>query len=406
MLFDFTFRIPLPFRNPFAIDPEPRLETWRSASVYSRPRPIRPPVDFLNGSIPDQDFQPSHKRRRGWAVVEPASVATQTNVLAAGSVDSGLYGQVSCRDANFSDEDFDIPPTKRRRMTLADNLLTSALNVALVSTALGMTAYRMWSNRGEPETEKAEKPPPYEEGDWNQSMDKSQRAPSPDASVGSSKDHFVKPHRRRGPKSHRALGTSRRKPAFIVPASRPATHASCRRPPLDNLYDFEEPQEEIDEQMESMSTQLQNLIDEGRKALGKEIVVDMDTQDSDQDMVDDGDQGWGDEGESLHAQSSSSRRGRRRSGTVTPLPTIRRSRHSSPLRKAPRRSSMVSAASFSHRVRYSESDLSRSTVSSDGMVALDVGESYHSQHRDERSGGVEDLTAAMDRVRRAYGLGP
>lgn len=86
--------------------------------------------------------------------------------------------------------DSDFPPAKRRRTTLADNLLTSALNVALVSTALGITAYRMyvyfcsdppdqaltrrwtlrWTGRDEREREPemADKPPPYEEGDWAQ----------------------------------------------------------------------------------------------------------------------------------------------------------------------------------------------------------------------------------------------
>ena len=39
----------------------------------------------------------------------------------------------------------DFPPTKRRRTGggITDMLLTSALNVALVGTAVGLTAYRL-----------------------------------------------------------------------------------------------------------------------------------------------------------------------------------------------------------------------------------------------------------------------
>lgn len=85
-------------------------------------------------------------------------------------------------------QDFDMPPTKRRR-TLTDSLLTSALNVALISTAFGMSAYRMcvkvdcpgippahlitafrWRDgtEADDDTKISDEPPPYEEGDWVQ----------------------------------------------------------------------------------------------------------------------------------------------------------------------------------------------------------------------------------------------
>lgn len=41
--------------------------------------------------------------------------------------------------------ELDFPPTKRRRTTLTDTLLTSALNIALISGAVGMTAYRLYA---------------------------------------------------------------------------------------------------------------------------------------------------------------------------------------------------------------------------------------------------------------------
>ncbi|KAG8854426.1 hypothetical protein FRB96_007488 [Tulasnella sp. 330] len=302
--------------------------------------------------------------------------------------------------------DSEFPPLKRRRTTLADNLLTSALNIALVSTAFGMTAYRMWSSRREPEIDRVDKPPPYEEGNWQQSH----QSPSPNASVDSGKDGFAKPKRRRGPKSQaRTLGASRRKPAFVAPAPRPSPHGAHHKSIIEPeaMYDLGVPRSEVDEQMDSMSQQLQNLINEGRKALGREIVVDMDVQNTEDEMVDDGDLGWNDEGESLYGHLSSSRAGRRQSGTATP--SNRRSRHSSPARKHNRRSSLASTIPYSNHLRQGDADLSRChtgrSIASDEELGARGSEPCEPSVSSEKPGVVQDLTAAMDRVRRAYGLG-
>jgi len=139
MLFDFNFRVPLPFRNPFATDPSP---PGIIANSQSRPRPINLSPNAIAHSPQSQ------KRRRGWQPVEsPGPLSTfRTNTLAQGSLDNGTNLRREDYNgeegANFESDGLDLPPTKRRRTTLADNLLTSALNVALVSTALGITAIR------------------------------------------------------------------------------------------------------------------------------------------------------------------------------------------------------------------------------------------------------------------------
>lgn len=57
----------------------------------------------------------------------------------------------------------DVPAPKRRR-TLAGSIVSTALSAALIGTAVGLTVYRLWRNRGkQPE---ALPPPPYEQGEW------------------------------------------------------------------------------------------------------------------------------------------------------------------------------------------------------------------------------------------------
>ncbi|KAJ2965935.1 hypothetical protein NUW54_g13950 [Trametes sanguinea] len=57
----------------------------------------------------------------------------------------------------------DLPPPKRRR-TLAGSIVSTALSAALIGTAVGLTVYRLWRDRGKhPEPLP---PPPYEQGGW------------------------------------------------------------------------------------------------------------------------------------------------------------------------------------------------------------------------------------------------
>jgi hypothetical protein len=69
----------------------------------------------------------------------------------------------------------EVPPAKRRR--LGETIISTALSAALIGTAVGITAYKLWRDRGKfvdaprqiadvPEREKFvehESPPPYRE---------------------------------------------------------------------------------------------------------------------------------------------------------------------------------------------------------------------------------------------------
>jgi len=287
--------------------------------------------------------------------------------------------------------DLDFPPAKRRRTTLADNLLTSALNVALVSTALGITAYRMWTGRDGREPEIADKPPPYEEGDWVQTMP-SKRSPSPGAST-SSTGASNKPNRKRG--QPRTYAASRgRKPAFLAPARPPPSSTRDHRPRWELHLDSDDVAMhggELDDQIDSMSSQLQNLIAEGQKALGREIVVEMDRPHTeDEEIMDDGDCGWNDE-VGLDAESGRFDRGCY-SAPGSSSGRWRGSRRSSPTKRSRRGYTPDSMAPspLPHSQQYQEHQLGTSSY----------------QQADNSEGGTQDLRQAMDRVRKAYGLGP
>lgn len=111
MLFDFTFRVPLPlsFRNPFAAHDPPPPETPNQ----SRPRPIHP-QDRLAPPCSDQDSQSSssHKRSRGWQPVEaPAASACVNKTVSVGRVDSGIHDRRHHpeRDVCVEDEGEPLP---------------------------------------------------------------------------------------------------------------------------------------------------------------------------------------------------------------------------------------------------------------------------------------------------------
>ncbi|KAG6839345.1 hypothetical protein H0H93_005623, partial [Arthromyces matolae] len=68
----------------------------------------------------------------------------------------------------------DPPPAKRRR-GLAGSIVSTALSAALIGTAVGLTVYRLWRDRGKepPRLEEHHQhhqqqppPPPYQQGTW------------------------------------------------------------------------------------------------------------------------------------------------------------------------------------------------------------------------------------------------
>lgn len=212
------------------------------------------------------------------------------------------------------------------------------------------------------------------------------------------KDHYVKPYKRQTHKTLRPRHStsSRRKPAFMAPAVNTRGRQPAWELTTDATYPGDESHGELDDSMDSMSVQLQNLINEGRKALGREIVVSVDGQcRPDEDIEDDGDQGWGDE--DFGAGPSVPHQGGLRSS--------RRSRRGSPSQDGHRSHSRPSTPNL-YRTN-SRPSSRRGTISRQSSLPQDCDPSFPSasSYGTSMDAGV-DLRAAMNKVRKVYGLEP
>ncbi|KAJ3812466.1 hypothetical protein F5876DRAFT_37310 [Lentinula aff. lateritia] len=199
------------------------------------------------------------------------------------------------REQAVVDEQLQHPPAKRRR-TLAGSIVSTAVNAALVGTAVGLTVYRLWRDRGtgkDPEqrtigeTSPSPPPPPYS-------------PPSPDVNV-------IPPTPRTARKSRRPheAHSTRRRPArkvlHNIASFGPSTSGSqfALFPPTQPEFDFSpstDLQDAIDpdtddqmDQIDSLGSKLSFLIEQGKRALGREIVV---MSEVEEDAVDDGSGAW------------------------------------------------------------------------------------------------------------------
>ncbi|RDX54205.1 hypothetical protein OH76DRAFT_1073016 [Lentinus brumalis] len=205
----------------------------------------------------------------------------------------------------------DLPPPKRRR-TLAGSLISTALSAALIGTAVGLTVYRLWRDRGK--NPEALPPPPYEQGEWV--------PPGPETSAPTTPALKAAPT----PRSRKPISVASRRtvPRHRKTQSRvagsmshhyaPSTSYASRAPiPLEftlasGSRSSPKPDEEadVDEQMSWIGDRLTQLIAEGQKALGKEVVV---MSEDKADEVDDGSGAWVEEEEEEGLPGSSRRIG-------------------------------------------------------------------------------------------------
>ncbi|KAJ3994284.1 hypothetical protein F5050DRAFT_1575942 [Lentinula boryana] len=192
------------------------------------------------------------------------------------------------------------PPAKRRR-TLAGSIVSTAVNAALVGTAVGLTVYRLWRDRGigkhmeqqiTGEASPSPPPPPYTPS-------------SPDVNV-------IPPTPRTTRKSRRThdAHSSRRRPARKVIhnisslGASTSTPQSALFPPVQPAFDFSPLSQsshstdlDVDDQMDqmdSLGSKLSLLIEQGKRALGREVVV---MSEVEEDAVDDGSGAWIEEDE-------------------------------------------------------------------------------------------------------------
>ncbi|CAL1715264.1 unnamed protein product [Somion occarium] len=406
--FSFSFSVPgIP--NPFSSSafyrpvkaPYSHSESVHSSNdkhdKYNKPEakvgPIRrrAPSPCLSSSQP-------LSRKRGWvpSISEPSQAAAIPT-----STSGYLDTPAKYRDMAQSHEDDEIEemvgdiPAPKRRKTLAGSIVSTALSAALIGTAVGLTVYRLWRNRGrQPE---ALPPPPYEQGEWVPKPE-GNTSPVPETKVTPATPRSKKPQYVAG---RRTVPRHRKTPS----RSHVHTHTLPRgvSPPRHALIpdaftsgpDETEPHGEVDEQMDWMSDRLNRLIEEGKRALGKEIVVMSEAQ---EDEVDDGSGAWI-EDELLPTSSStgSMRRGRTRPRHA-PLPSF------SPLRGAHTPSPQSSPRKKRFDVSYSRQVTESPRRPGRGIsVESDARSFVTTSHREDEEDLISaEAQEAMERARMLY----
>ncbi|KAJ8095055.1 hypothetical protein PM082_010273 [Marasmius tenuissimus] len=361
MPFPFTFNFLVPgLSNPFSspsLVPPSAHDIPRSSSGTVRHPNVNPidaenEEDILNiGPGPSNSSNLSSRaspqrtsRKRGWepSYVEPSQSQT-TLASSNGYLDTPAkyrelverQGEETFQYIQNSGGELDDalePPAKRRR-GLAGSIVSTAVSAALIGTAVGLTVYRLWRDRGkesEPMAIAHEQapPPPYTETEHEpqpriRPQSSSLLHSSPDVNVipptPPRKNHAHKvprstPRRRRvGPSraaNHISSTPSSSSGAFF-PTPRPEFDFSFQAP----VQSSSNQHDEDADQMDWIGDKLSMLIEEGKRALGREIVV---ASENPQDEVDDGRGGWVEEGDDEYngaggrGRSSSPRRVKRK----------------------------------------------------------------------------------------------
>ncbi|KAJ7707626.1 hypothetical protein B0H17DRAFT_1033300 [Mycena rosella] len=344
MPFPFTFKLAVPGLNPFASPTETHPHSTVASTSQSpekpRSRPARP--NNINNRRPSPSPSPSApvSRKRGWepSFAEPSQSAA-TLASSSGYLDTpAKYREMVARPSGdeFELEDMavsvsDLPPPAKRRRGLAGSIVSTAVSAALIGTAVGLTVYRLWRDRGKDSDSNPEPhphpPPPYQKGEWTPIQ-------QPQAIEITPPTPMVTPRRRKvrhgastasGNKRHNPRVRSRVHGRALSP---PAPLSPPR--PLFNSDPAEDDEEAVavEDQMDWIGDQLSMLIQEGQKALGREIVIKSDAR---EDEVDDGcgvweeeeggyDQEFGGVGSSNSLSRSSSPRQRKRPRNLTLAP--------------------------------------------------------------------------------------
>ncbi|PIL24922.1 hypothetical protein GSI_12809 [Ganoderma sinense ZZ0214-1] len=387
MVFSFSFNLSVPgIINPFTAAAEAEAAAVNSDQA-SLPK-LHLDGDVLPPSLstvparrpPSPSILPPVSKKRGWvpSYPEPSRPAPM-HASTSGYLDTpAKYRDMVYENADQEEMEelvADLPPPKRRR-TLAGSLISTALSAALIGTAVGLTVYRLWRDRGK--NPEPLPPPPYEQGEWVPPEPENSHLPTtptlkPATTPRSRKSRHVA--------TRRTIPRHRKTPSRAGPSThhygQPSYQAS--RSPIPPEFNFAsgsrsspKPTEDadMDDQMSWMGSRLAQLIAEGQKALGKEVVIMSEDQ---ADEVDDGSGAWVEEDESSAAGSS-----RRLDSGLPPysIPGSPRSKR----KASPARSRFERAASV-------ESD-TRSVASS--------------FREDESSWATLDMRESMERARTLY----
>ncbi|KAJ7274318.1 hypothetical protein B0H12DRAFT_1199637 [Mycena haematopus] len=407
MPFPFTFKLAVPGLNPFSSptsEAPPNLGYASRSPDESRSRPARP--SNINQRRPSPSPSPAPlSRKRGWdpSLAEPSQSAA-TLASSNGYLDTpAKYREMVVRQsadeyAEFEMEDMtasasDLPPPTKRRRGLAGSIVSTAVSAALIGTAVGLTVYRLWRDRGKESDPDQPPPPPYQKGEWTPVQ-------QPQAIEVTPPTPIITPRRR---KVRPGASTTKRQNQRV----RPRIHGRAFSPPSSTMSPPKtpfgpNPTEDddsmvVEDKMDWLGDQLSILIQEGQKALGREIVVKSDAR---EDEVDDGCGVWEEEeggydpefgGPSSYQNSlsrSSSPRQRKRPRNLTLAPPSHPSRPSSASPRATR-FEFTSASLPSSATRW------RPGAPVRGMSA----ESSHSGREEEDTYESPELKESMARAR-------
>lgn len=218
-----------------------------------------------------------------------------------------------------------MPPLKKRR-GLAGTIISTAVNAALIGSAVGLTVYRLWRNRGkppqppvevptEPSLEDLSPPPPYDAPSHHkQAFNFPEPEPvhaiplSPPSSAKKLRNAQLQRQNKRTTTQHR-----RRKSQRTHPDHHHHHHhhsVSSSDPVLGDDVN------EGEDKMDWIGDKLSMLIEQGKRALNAQVVV---FSDAVEDEVDDGSDAWEEENDMQNNNSnltSSPRHSRSRSGSV------------------------------------------------------------------------------------------
>ncbi|KAG6897703.1 hypothetical protein C0992_012172 [Termitomyces sp. T32_za158] len=200
----------------------------------------------------------------------------------------------------------EMPPPAKRRRGLAGSIVSTALSAALIGTAVGLTVYRLWRDRGKepPRLEEAHQqlpPPPYQQGNWKPD----QPLPTPSQIAPAAP---TTPRRRRerhavhsaGKRSIAQRRTRTRTSLHNSTSSRPSTQFPPSQPEFNFSSEPAPDPMEVEDQMGWIGDKLSKLIEEGKRALNREVVV---MSDSQEDEVDDGSGAWEEEDSHSHSRT-------------------------------------------------------------------------------------------------------
>ncbi|KZV63749.1 hypothetical protein PENSPDRAFT_200117 [Peniophora sp. CONT] len=332
-MFNFTFSFSVPgVSNPFASAPAQEHDRDKKTPVVAPSAPARRPHPAtLPPALP-------LSRKRGWVPSEPEpSEAATIQASSSGYLDTpAKYRDFTLTPHAMLEDEVeemvaDLPPAKRRR-TLAGSIVSTAVSAALIGTAVGLTVYRLWRDRGKDGGDSGlpiEPPPPYARGDWPHGDEQHHSARHEANNLPAVNVVPPTPSNKRARRTAAIAGKRtpirQRRPrpalqpdAVAKPAMfmrEPSPTASLARSPVRPEFNLSsipaelpDAEEDPDESMDWMGDRLAQLIAEGQRALGKEVVV---ASDAPEDEEDDMSGAWDDEPEpsmSMSATSSPARR--------------------------------------------------------------------------------------------------